>query len=181
MSKRVKEVWKPIDKVGGIYHISNLGRVKSIERMVWNGTGYRRVKEKIRKTFINSGGYVFISVKYNGGVTGIYIHCEMAKAFIPNKHNKPQVNHKDGNPSNCSLDNLEWVTISENIQHSYDCLDHKGQISVVYKGEKVKLRELCKNFGIPIYLARDRIKRGWTLEDALSILPSKYTHKKITK
>lgn len=56
----------------------------------------------------------------NQKLTNITLHRLLALTFIPNPNNYPQVNHKDGNPLNNSLDNLEWCTQSQNIKHAYD-------------------------------------------------------------
>jgi hypothetical protein len=56
---------------------------------------------------------------------GVYVHRLVAEAFIDNPHNKLYVNHKDGNISNNCVDNLEWVTASENARHSFDILKRK--------------------------------------------------------
>lgn len=72
----------------------------------------------IDKGFINSNGYRCVSTK-NGKTK--FVHRLVAEAFIPNPENKPQVNHKDGNKLNNCVDNLEWVTAKENLDHAaYD-------------------------------------------------------------
>ena len=117
------EKWFPIEKVNGRYEISSIGRIKSVKRKVLAGKGvYRTVREMIRKIQYNNKGYPFLSVKHNGGSSCLFVHIEMAKAFIPNPMNKPEINHKDGNPRNTSIENIEWATRSENVTHSYRVL-----------------------------------------------------------
>lgn len=67
-------------------------------------------------------GHLCIRVTINGKRLRKYIHRLVAEYYIPNPYNKPIVNHKDGNPSNNSISNLEWVTHRENIQHAYRIL-----------------------------------------------------------
>lgn len=67
-----------------------------------------------------NGKYKVITLTENGQQKHLYVHRLLAEAFIPNPENKPQINHIDGNPSNNDLDNLEWVTAQENVQHAYD-------------------------------------------------------------
>lgn len=115
----MKEIWKDIEGYNGIYQISSLGRVKSIERVVHDSIGRTRIlKEKYIKPIV-SGEYYSINIRINNEYKPISIHRALATAFIPNPGEKPEVNHIDGNKFNNSLDNLEWVTYSENISHAY--------------------------------------------------------------
>jgi hypothetical protein len=116
------EVWKDIPGYEGKYQISNKGRVKSLPR---NDKFCKRPTEIIMKVFICGSGYeeVILSIKRKRKPK--LIHRMVAEAFVPKQPGKEEVNHKDGNKLNNDYTNLEWVTPSENIKHSYDELEHK--------------------------------------------------------
>lgn len=118
------EVWRDIKGFEGVYKISNLGNVKSLYRVIIRSDKKPYpVKEKIiatNKYFnVNGRGYLGVCLIYNRRRKTKHIHRLLAESFIPNPKNKPQVNHIDGNKLNNSLNNLEWVTASENIIHGY--------------------------------------------------------------
>lgn len=108
------EVWKDIKGYEGIYQVSNLGNIKNIE------SGY------VRKGYINKGnGYVYITLSNKGKIKNKRIHRVVAEAFIPNYWKNPYVNHKDGDKTNNKVDNLEWVTPKENVEHAIKVLGVK--------------------------------------------------------
>ena len=117
------EQWKDIKGYEGKYQISNMGRVKSLPR---NDRFCKRAEEIVLKTFICGSGYQEVILKVNGQKKPKLIHRLVAEAFVPNPTEKIEVNHKDGNKHNNDYTNLEWVTPSENIRHSYDVLQNKG-------------------------------------------------------
>ena len=114
------EIWRDIEGYEGRYKISNTGKVKSIQRQVSNGTGLATLPTRILKQGINYKGYPIIYLSKNSKSRTLPIHRLVAKAFIPNPKNKPQVNHIDGNKVNNNASNLEWVTNSENQVHAYE-------------------------------------------------------------
>jgi len=120
-----KEIWKPIKGYEGYYEISNRGRVKSLERDIWNGHNYYKSKEIIMKPAPNSDGYPQIPLCMNGKSTSIAIHRLVAIAFIPNPNNLPMVNHKDGDKTNNLPYNLEWCTNRDNIIHGFRILGRR--------------------------------------------------------
>jgi hypothetical protein len=111
------EIWRKIKNYEKSYMISNLGRVKSINRKVRNGTSNRIIAERILKQEIIFNNYRRITLSENQKKERFQVHRLVALAFIPNPENKPFVNHKDYNKSNNCVDNLEWVTRRENQCH----------------------------------------------------------------
>lgn len=123
-----QEIWKDVEGYEGSYQVSNLGRVKSLERIVNHSIyGKMYVGERILKTYnCNHDEYIRIDLKSNGIKDKKLVHRLIAESFIPNPENKKTVNHKDGNKKNNNIDNLEWMTHSENHLHSYKELGRKG-------------------------------------------------------
>lgn len=113
------EQWKDVVGYEGLYMVSDLGRVKSLERVSkHNYGGFRKVPEKIlsqgKKRYCN----VVFSVEANRKT--FLVHRLVGNAFIPNPENKPTINHKKGNRKDNRKTSLEWNTIKENANHSYD-------------------------------------------------------------
>lgn len=117
------EEWRDIKGYEGIYQISDCGRVKSLGRMVHMHNGFRYTKERFLRVKKKKSGYLFYCL-YPGDRTVKYEHAHrlVAQAFIPNPLHKRDVNHIDGNKLNNCVDNLEWVTRSENQIHAYNVL-----------------------------------------------------------
>ena len=115
----MKEVWKDITGYEGLYQVSNLGRVKSLERTKDNNGGKVKVNERIMKISSDQAGYNIICLTKNGKRKTHKIHRLVALNFVPNPENKREVNHKDGNKSNNIYCNLEWSTRAENIRHAF--------------------------------------------------------------
>lgn len=117
----MNEIFKDVEGFEGLYQISNLGRVKSLNRTVISSNGkVRNLKEKIMKPCLIGTGYVTV-VLYTGKKTIKlkHIHRLIALHFIPNPDNKPQVNHINSIRNDNRLVNLEWVTPRENSSHGY--------------------------------------------------------------
>lgn len=104
--------------MNGLYQVSNLGRVKSLNRTSTHSKGYiAHYKEKILKQSFERNEYVRVGLSKYGKTKLYYIHRLVASAFIPNPDNLPEVNHKDENKTNNSADNLEWCTHKHNSNH----------------------------------------------------------------
>lgn len=111
------EIWKDIQGYEGLYQISNLGRVKSLEKIIITSNNItKRMIEKILKPHLHKG-YYSVTLRKDNKSKVYTIHRLVAKAFIPNPDNLPQVNHKDENKANNHVDNLEWCTPQYNINY----------------------------------------------------------------
>lgn len=123
----IEEVWKDIEGYEGLYQISNTGKVKSLGRKGVDRIGRKySFPEKVIKFTIGTSGYPTTHLVSEDSIREtIMIHRIVAKTFIPNHENKHDVNHIDGNKQNNLLSNLEWMTRSENINHSYKIGTHK--------------------------------------------------------
>ena len=110
----MEEIWKDIKGYEGVYQVSNLGNVKSVERFVKHSCGGNKVvKEKILKTG-KRAGYYSVLLSKEGVHKNFCVHRLVAEAFLDNPNNLPCVNHKDENKTNNYVDNLEWCTSEYN-------------------------------------------------------------------
>lgn len=118
------EVWKDIEGFEGLYQVSNLGNVKSLEKNVsCHKIHLRKQKEMILSPSKCNDRYITFSLSKNKKRKYLLAHRLVATAFIPNPDGKTEVNHIDGNRQNNTVGNLEWATRSENMQHSYSTLN----------------------------------------------------------
>ena len=111
-----REEWRDIKGYEGQYQVSNLGRVKSLDRI---SAQNHHLKERIRKPETDKNGYKIVNLCKEGIVTLHKVHRLVGEAFIDNPDNKPQINHKDGCKCNNCVGNLEWVNSSENVIHAF--------------------------------------------------------------
>lgn len=113
------EVWRPVTGYEGQYEVSNLGRVRSVEREIIEKNGKVRVFKSLiikpRPARIN--GYLIVGFSMNCEHKWLLVHRLVAEAFIPNPDNLPQVNHKDEDKTNNRVENLEWCTAEYNNKY----------------------------------------------------------------
>lgn len=117
------EVWKPVKEYN--YEVSSLGRVRN--------TSNNKILSLFDK---NRMGYYRVILFKDGQRKRHFVHRLVAETFLENIENKPQVNHKDGNKQNNNVENLEWVSQSENMKHSYYVLKNKTGFAYGFGGSE---------------------------------------------
>lgn len=151
-----QEIWKPIQGYEDLYEVSNLGRVRRTELLTfWKHNGKQP--------------YYMVGLSKNSKSKKCLVHRLVAEAFIPNPSNLPQVNHKDGNVHNNSVDNLEWCTNAENTKHAYENYLRKRNVNWIFDGEKyMTLRSVCIELGLDYKKVHCRLNSlGWDFQRAI--------------
>lgn len=112
-----KEIWKDIMNYEGRYQVSNLGRVRSLDRKVRNHLAERMIKGRIIKGSVNKNGYRYVVLTKENNLKGFSVHQLVAMAFLGHKPNgyKLVVDHIDNNKLNNSLNNLQIIKNRENV------------------------------------------------------------------
>ena len=176
------EVWKDIPGYEGLYQVSNLGRVKGLERYVDNGPRSHR-PEQIKKPVeagseskTNGQRYLQVGLWREGKGKSLLLHRLVAEAFIPNPEKKTTVNHKNGDKHDNRVENLEWSTQQENNRHAVanglnggvHQRNKKGSIPVAQYDKDMNLiaiypsmREAQRVTGISEGNIRAGILKGW--------------------
>lgn len=132
-------LWKDVDGYEGLYIISDEGEVVALPKEIHtrNKSGEMIVHRKSKKIKLHLRGnenaqYVAVTLTKDGESIAYSVHRLVAKAFIPNPEDLPEVNHKDENPLNNRVDNLEWCTHQYNIDYS-----KSKRIAQYLDGEKI--------------------------------------------
>lgn len=117
----MSEIWKDIPGFEGLYQVSDLGRVKSLPKQIWNGKGYYISKEKILRPNTLAKGYFQVELKRNKQRCSLQVHRLVAMAFIenPDPEDLIQVNHLNGNKQDNRVENLEWSNNRLNQKHAW--------------------------------------------------------------
>ena len=107
------EIWANVLELP--YEVSNFGNVKRVSNMP-----YKHKNREYIKPYLNNKGYMCINLYKNSKVHKFQVHRLIAVYFLPNPNNLPEINHIDGNRLNNDIDNLEWCTRQQNMQHAWD-------------------------------------------------------------
>jgi len=146
------EEWKGVPDYEDLYKVSSHGRIMSCGHLRRTlGT----TKTRINKGSSNKMGYCLVVLCRDNKITRRLLHRVVAKLFIPNPHGFPCINHKDNNPRNNRVDNLEWCTISYNTKYAYDCgriiSQNKRQVRLIKNGivvmEFESMKACSEHFG----------------------------------
>ena len=117
-----KEVWRDIDGYEGLYQVSSIGNVKSLQRTFFSGKNYQieqHYPEHLLKLQTYKEGYKYVVLSKDGKVRKFKVHRLVAKAFIPNLSNKPCVDHINGVCNDNRVENLRWVNAFENMNNPH--------------------------------------------------------------
>ena len=154
----MNEIWRDIAGYEGLYQVSNIGNVKMLgrEKRLWHG-GKTHINAKTLIQHIVSG-YKRVKLRdANGKIKMISVHRLVAQAFIQNPNCLPQVNHKDENKLNNSVENLEWCTPKYNSNYGTGikrCSESRFKRVAQYSlsGELIKewnsMKEIVETTGI---------------------------------
>lgn len=139
-------MWKEIQGYEGLYEVSDTGIVRSLDRIRCGRVG-GYIKGQEIKPRDNIANYLVVDLCKEGNKRIHRVHRLVANAFIPNPLNKPEVNHKDGDRHNNNVENLEWCTHQENIQHAFSTGLYKGKgTSKLTQEECDYIREAYKKY-----------------------------------
>ena len=116
--KKEEETWRDIKGYEGRYQVSNIGRVKSLDRTIAKKNGLKQtIRGRILKPKTERKGYLRVVLNDSGKMKSFFVHRLVCEAFHENPKNKPCVNHIDENKANNVASNLEWCTFKENNNH----------------------------------------------------------------
>ena len=127
------EFWQDIPGYEGYYEDSTYGRIRTVPRQIWNGRGYYTIPSRIKSPSLHKN-YLQIKLYKDNEYTIERVHRLVAETFIPNFHDWPCINHKDENPQNNRVENLEWCTWKYN--NDYGTRKERARNKICRCGEK---------------------------------------------
>ena len=166
-----EEIWKDIKDFEGCYQISNKGNVRSLERFVYckSKINPKRIKECILKPRYDKSGYLTVNLKKNQKSNIKKIHRLVAEAYIENPYKYETVNHKNGIKTDNTLENLEWMTTTENSRHrTINLLSkpklNKNQIKDIIENCRPSKNQFDKEYSISEFARKYNVCRGTVMD-----------------
>ena len=129
----VDEIWKDIPNYEGTYKINNFGEIRRYN--TYSTYDKRIPKYHNIKAHIGKSGYYRVVLNKNNKAKNYLVHRLVAQAFIPNPNNLPQINHKDENKGNNSVNNLEWCTLKYNCNYGTRTQRIADKLKIMHKGK----------------------------------------------
>lgn len=147
------ETWRPVIGYEGLYDVSSDGRIRNA-----------KTKRELAHGFVN--GYKRVNLWKNNSYKTRRIHRIVAEAFIENPYGKRTVNHKDGNKTNNSVENLEWATHSENNKHAYLAGLKSNNTPIIVDGKHMFISQCdaAKYLGVSQSFISNCIRKGRVLD-----------------
>lgn len=177
----MEEIWKDIKGYEGYYQVSNLGKVRSKDRLVFHPHYSNEIKSNLRmwkgqeiSLHFTRGGYRGVRLYRNNKGKTLRLCRLVAINFIANPENKPCVNHIDGNKENDNVNNLEWVTYTENMAHAVE----NNLVSIKYGAENASSMKVINDGDNVVYgsVKEAALAIGLSGSQLSRILRGKYTN-----
>lgn len=161
----MQEIWKDIEEFRGKYQVSNIGRIRSLDRLNIYKNGSKRIeKGKILSLSHNKLGYIQVLLHKENKRYSRRVHRLVAQAFISNPNNYNEINHIDGNKENNKTDNLQWCNRTQNVRHAINTGLRKKYYG--RRRDKAMIRKLDE-LGRVTIPKEDRKELGWKHNDEI--------------
>lgn len=168
------EIWRPIKDYEGLYEVSNMGNVRSVDRYVMHDNHYRFLKGKPIKSFPNLRGYLRVRLCKNSKAKNYFVHRLVAEAFMPNPNDLPFIDHINTIRDDNRVENLRWCSQKENCNNplTREHLTYQKKNKPVYyideQGKKISFKSIseaerkigCSHYTIAIALKENRPAYG---------------------
>lgn len=171
MEKQTSEIWKEVAGFDGIYKVSNFGQILVSEcvRFTSKGRSRRFGAKLLRSTPTSPKGYPWVILCHpkTRERRHVPIHILVAETFFgPKPSPKHEVNHKDGNKRNTNVENLEWLSHSDNCTHAYDTGLRNGNCRfITYNGQTKRANLWAKEYGINPSTFYTHLDKGYSLDE----------------